>query len=121
MENFGESHRLYLFGHDYLEVYFHFMLISLGSYFVNQIADGVHKEVIPLDKSVNLDREVSIHQFEEIFEALETDLVGRLLESVIFALILVETYAICHSIVLLRQIGDYKLQRSRLVQDVRLD
>lgn len=118
MEYFRKCHGLNLFGHDYLEVYFHSVFISLGSNFFDQIAYGVHKEIIPLDKSVDLDREVSIHEFEEILEALETDLVGRLLERVEFAFDLVVTFACCHSIVLLRQIGDDNLQRSWLVQNV---
>ena len=106
MEHFGESHGLNLFGHDHLKVYSHFAFISLGSHFFDEIADGVQKEIIPLDKGIDLDRKVSIHQFEEILQALETDLVGRLLESVEFAFVPVETFACGHVLVRLRQIGN---------------
>ena len=109
MEDFGEGHGLYLFSHDYLKVDSHFIFISLGSYFFDEIANGAQKEIIPLHKSINPDREVSVHQFEEIFQALETDLVGRLLELVEFAFVPVETFACCHMIIWLRHIGDYNL------------
>ena len=76
MEDFGERHGLNLFSHDHLKVYSRFIFVSLGSYFFDQIVNGAQKEIVPLDESVNFDREVSVHQFEEIFKALEADLVG---------------------------------------------
>ena len=96
MEDFGECHGLNLVSHDHLKVNPRFIFISLGSHFFDQIVNGVQKEIVPLDKSVDFDREVSVHQFEEIFQALETDLVGRLLELVEFAFVPVETLACCH-------------------------
>jgi hypothetical protein len=99
MEHFGECHRLNLFGHDHLKVNSHFVLISFGSNFVDDIANGIHKEIVSLDKSVYLDGEVSIHELEEVLEALEADLVGRLLESMEFAFVPVETFAFCHVLV----------------------
>ena len=93
MKDFGEGHGLDLFGHDYLKVNTHSIFISLGSDLFDKIVDGAKKKTVPLDECIYFDREVPVHQFEQIFEALEADLVGRLLESVVFTFISVETFA----------------------------